>query len=147
MGMITGGDEARAASGGSMLADINVTPLVDVMLVLLVIFMVTAPLLQQGVEVALPKTSAPGLKSAGETTLIVTVDKNAQVFMAREPVDLEALGAKLQKIVANNPDKQVFLKADKDVPYGAVVRVMATIRKAGVTKLGMVTQPGDEAKP
>ena len=147
MGMNTGGDEARVSSGGTMLADINVTPLVDVMLVLLVIFMVTAPLLQQGVEVALPKTSAPGLKSAGETTLIVTVDKDSQVFMAREPVDLGALGAKLQKIVANNPDKQVFLKADRDVPYGAVVRVMATIRKAGVTRLGMVTQPGDEASP
>ncbi len=147
MGMLTGGDESRASSGGTMLAEINVTPLVDVMLVLLVIFMVTAPLLQQGVEVVLPKTSAPGLKSAGETTLIVTVNKEQQVFMAREPVDLEVLGNKLQKIVANNPDKQVFLKADREVPYGSVVQVMATIRKAGVTRLGMVTQPGDEARP
>ena len=147
MGMLSGEDASRVSSGGTVMAEINVTPLVDVMLVLLVIFMVTAPLLQQGVEVALPKTSAPGLKSAGETTLIVTINKEQQVFMAREPVDLAALGTKLQKIVANNPDKQVFLKADRDVPYGAVVRVMATIRKAGVTRLGMVTQPGDEAKP
>jgi len=147
MGMSVGGDEARVATGGAMMAEINVTPLVDVMLVLLVIFMVTAPLLQQGVEVTLPKATAPGLKSAGETTLIITIKKDRGVFMAGEPTNHVELGNKLQKIVANNTNKQVFLKADKDVPYGDVVKIMATIRKAGVAKLGMVTQPGDEAEP
>jgi biopolymer transport protein TolR len=145
--MSTGGGDGGSFGSGPMLSEINITPLVDVMLVLLIIFMVTTPLLQQGVEVALPKASAPGMKGA-DTTLIVTVRKDQKIFMAKEEVDLKALGDKLQAVVANNPDKQVFLKADKEVPYGAVVQVMATVRKAGVTKLGMVTQPGEgEAAP
>jgi len=146
--MSTGGDGGNnhSLSSGSMMADINITPLVDVMLVLLIIFMVTTPLMQQGVEVALPKAAAPGLKSA-ETTLIITVDKEQRIFMAREQVDLAKLSESLQAMVAQNPDKQVFLKADQEVPYGLVAQAMAAIKQAGVTKLGMVTQPGDGAAP
>lgn len=150
MGMSTGGDQGGHGtfnSGGNMMAEINVTPLVDVMLVLLIIFMVTAPLMQQGVEVALPKASSKGLNTSQETQLVVSVDKAGQIYMASEPKTLDEMGSALQQIVVNNPDKQVLLKADKDVPYGSVAQVMAAIRRAGVTRLGMVTQPGEGTAP
>lgn len=127
------------------MAEINVTPLVDVMLVLLIIFMVTAPLLQQGVEVALPKASAPAMKADTETSLVISVARDGAITMANEGVDLKKLGESLQAIVANNPNKQVLLRADQSVPYGVVAQVMAEARRAGVQRLGMVTQPADGA--
>ena len=148
MGMSSGGGGGDDRGGhfhssGSMMAEINVTPLVDVMLVLLIIFMVTAPLMQQGVEVALPKASAPAMKTDTETSLVISVGADGAIFMAKEAVSLDKLGTSLQQIIVNNPQKQVLLKADKNVPYGVVAQVMATVRQAGVQWLGMVTQPGE----
>ena len=144
MGMSAGSGDSGGGghfnSSGSMMAEINVTPLVDVMLVLLIIFMVTAPLMQQGVEVSLPKARAQSIASDADTNLVVSVQKDGKIFMmSQSPMVLGELEAKLQAIVANNPNKQVLLKADKDVPYGTVAQVMAGIRRAGVSRLGMVT--------
>ena len=129
--------------GGGMLSDINVTPLVDVMLVLLIIFMVTAPLLQQGMSVELPRTtseSMPGDKS----TLVVSITQDAEIFMLKTQVTREELSVKLSAIAEANPNKEIFLKADSRVAYGDVAAVMGIIRQAGLSKLGIVTQPGEE---
>ena len=125
-----------------MLSEINVTPLVDVMLVLLIIFMVTAPLLQQGMSVNLPQARTEAMPG-DETTLVVSVTAEGQLFMMKNEVTLDELGVKLGAIAKTNPDKEIFLKADAEVPHGKVVAVMATIQQAGLTRLGVVTQPGD----
>jgi biopolymer transport protein TolR len=132
-------------SEGSLLAQINVVPLVDVMLVLLVIFMVTAPILQQGISVDLPQAKA-GALSGEEEQLVVTVDKKGGVFLNDTAVTIDDLTAKLQAISRLKPDKQVFLRADRTVPYGEVVRVMAAVRGAGIQSLGMVTELPTEPK-
>jgi len=121
----------------SVLSEINVTPFVDVMLVLLVIFMVTAPLLQQGVDVNLPKAKGKDLPPEERITLIVK--KGGFIYMNENPVSLAEMGDKLRAISKLNPN--VFLKADKDVPYGFVVEVMGEIKEAGIEKLGMITEP------
>ena len=130
------------AGGGNheLMSEINVTPFVDVMLVLLIIFMVTAPMMMQGVDVALPQATAEPLPTK-EQHLIITVDREQKVFINDFQVDLEFLGKKLQAILRGRTDRDVFLKADRDIPYGTVVRVMAEIKEAGVEKLGMVTDP------
>jgi biopolymer transport protein TolR len=122
---------------GSM-SEINVTPFVDVMLVLLIIFMVTAPMLQQGVDVDLPKTKPSPIK-IDEERLVVTVTKTQNIYINRKGFTVKELQKKLTKIREANPGKEVFLRADKNVPYGIVVQVMAAIREAGISKLGMVT--------
>jgi biopolymer transport protein TolR len=127
-------------SNSHFMSDINVTPLVDVMLVLLIIFMVTAPMMMQGVSVSLPKTTSKTLPSEKEH-LIITVDRNQQIYINDYKVELEALQAKLQKIYEGRSDEKVYLRADKSVPYGVVVRVMSEVKNAGVEKLGMVTEP------
>ncbi len=124
------------------MSEINVTPFVDVMLVLLIIFMVTAPMMMQGVDVSLPQVSAAPLDTQLEH-LIITIDKANQVFINDYQVDLETLKPKLQKILQGRTDPEVFIKADKDIVYGTVVQVMAAIRDAGVDKVGMVTLPSD----
>ncbi len=125
---------------GSFMSDINVTPLVDVMLVLLIIFMVTAPMMMQGVDVALPEATAEPLESEKEH-LIITINKENQVFISDFQVTIDFLAEKLEKILEGRSDREVYLKADKDISYGTVVRVMAEIKGAGVEKLGMVTEP------
>lgn len=122
------------------LSDINVTPLVDVMLVLLIIFMVTAPLMQQGIDVNLPKAKGKELASE-EERIIVTVTKGNKIYINKNLIELSELGKKLQKIYERRADKEIFLKADKDIPFGFVVRTMAEIRSAGIEKLGMITEP------
>jgi len=122
---------------GSM-SEINVTPFVDVMLVLLIIFMVTAPMLQQGVDVDLPKTKPSPIK-IDEERLVVTVTRTKNVYINKRSFAVKDLKKKLEKIREANPGKEVFLRADKNVPYGFVVEVMAAIKEAGISKLGMVT--------
>jgi len=122
------------------MAEINVTPLVDVMLVLLIIFMVTAPMLTQGVDVNLPKASSKALRG-DEERLIITVDANSRVFVGKQPVEFNRLEGVLREIVARRTDRQVFFRADRAVPYGFVVKVIAEVRNSGIEKLGMVTEP------
>ena len=127
------------------MADINVTPLVDVMLVLLIIFMVTAPMMTQGVDVALPETTGESIESEKEP-LIITVDRNHDIFISDFKVPLDGIREKLTKVLEGRKDGDVLLRADKTIPYGMVVQVMAEAKAAGIEKLGMVTDP-TESKP
>ena len=125
----------------STLSQINVTPFVDVMLVLLIIFMVTVPMMEKGLDVNLPEVeNAPNLSTVKEP-LIVTIDRKGGITIGRAQVANPAkLTPVLQQILLERQDKAVFLEADRDVPYGQVVQVMAAIRRAGVERLGMVAQ-------
>ena len=123
-----------------LMSDINVTPFVDVMLVLLVIFMVTAPMMMQGVDVALPETTSEPLIAKKEN-LIITINKENQIYINDYQVALDFLQEKLIKIFEGREDREVYLRADKDIPYGVVVRVMSEIKGAGIEQLGMVTEP------
>ena len=125
-----------------LMSEINVTPLVDVMLVLLIIFMVTAPMMMQGVDVALPETTSEPL-SAEKEHLVISIDPKGQIYINEFQVSLDVLGGKLAKILEGKPDKEAYLRADKNITYGTVVRVMAEIKAAGIDKLGMVTVPLD----
>ena len=129
----------RDSGDRGTMSQINVTPLVDVMLVLLVIFMVTAPMMQQGVQVNLPKAETKSL-SPKEDTLVVSVDKSGKTFINTNEVQADQLKDKLNSMLAGREKREVFLKADSSVPYGEVVRVMAQIKGAGVERLGMVTE-------
>ena len=127
------------------MAEINVTPLVDVMLVLLIIFMVTAPMLQMGIDVNLPRVKAKSIDVA-EEKLVLTINAAKEIFLNRAKVPLGELGTKLEHIFAARIDREVYLRADRNVPYGYVVEVMAEVRKAGVDKLGMITEPPQETR-
>ncbi len=134
---------ALETNSDRLMSDINVTPFVDVMLVLLIIFMVTAPMMLQGVDVALPEATSKPLESQKEN-IVVTIDKNQQVHINDFAVEVDFLGEKLASILESRPDREVYFRADKEVPYGIVARVMAEIKNAGVEKLGMVTVPLEE---
>ncbi len=122
------------------LSEINVTPFVDVMLVLLIIFMVTAPMMHQGIDVDLPETSTLPLRVTDEP-LILTVKKSGATFVGRKEIQPEDLKEKLAAIFEGRDSKELFLRADKAAPYGAVVKALAAAREAGASKLGMVTEP------
>ena len=122
------------------LAEINVTPFVDVMLVLLIIFMVTAPMMQQGVDVDLPKTTTQPLRMQDEP-LVLTIQKEGKFYLGRSEVPVAELATKLEAIFEGRDSKEIFLRADSEAPYGVVVQGLAAAREAGATKLGMVTEP------
>ena len=124
----------------NLISDINVTPLVDVMLVLLIIFMVTAPMMIHGVKVNLPVTESKSIKSK-EDPLILSITKKRLIFIENYNVTLDALRGKLKKIVANRAGNEILLQADKDVPYGFVMKVMSKVKEAGISKVGMITEP------
>ena len=124
------------------LAEINVTPLVDVMLVLLIIFMVTAPLMTSGVSVDLPKTNAQPLNSDSEP-LTVSIKADGTIFLQDQAVDIGDVVAKLQAIAQNNPERRIFVRGDKDLAYGRIMEVMGTITQGGFTKVALLAeQPG-----
>jgi len=125
------------------ISDINVTPLVDVILVLLIIFMVTAPMLQMGIDVNLPRVKAKTV-DVGEEKLILTISNKEEIFINKYKTSITGLKTKLESIFSSRIDREIFMRADKEVPYGFVVRVMSEVRKAGVDKLGMITESPKE---
>jgi len=130
----------RPGSTHRPLSEINVTPFVDVMLVLLIIFMVTAPMMQQGIDVDLPETTTQNLRIQDEP-LVLTVKKGGEYFLGRREIPEAELSDKLAAILKGLDRKEIFLRADKGARYGAVVKALAAARRAGATKLGMVTEP------
>jgi biopolymer transport protein TolR len=122
-----------------VMADINVTPLVDVMLVLLIIFMITAPMLHQGIEVALPRAEAQNLQMRTEDPLILSIDRGGVVYLKDSPVDIADLVGQLKGLMSERGDDSVFLKGDRDVPYGRVIEVLDTLHRGGIVHVGMVT--------
>lgn len=127
------------------MAEINVTPFVDVMLVLLIIFMVTAPMLSMGIDVNLPRVQAKSVDVA-EEKLVLTISESKDIYLNKNKLALGDLNAKLKAIFSSRIDREIFLRADRNVPYGFVVEVMSEVRKAGVDKLGMITDPPEETK-
>ena len=137
----------RRARGGrrAPMSEINVTPLVDVMLVLLIIFMVAAPMLSMGIDVNLPRVKSKTVDLA-EEKLILSINENKEIFLNKTRMSLQDLNTKLAAIFEQRVDREIFLRADKNVSYGFVVEVMSEIRKAGVDKLGMITEPPEDMK-
>ena len=136
--------ETGSRKGRVLMSQINVTPFVDVMLVLLIIFMVTAPMMQAGLDVNLPKVEAAAVNSQDEP-LVVTIDRAKRVYLNGRQFKRKELTEKLAAIAAENKDRMVLLRADEAVPYGIVMGAMADIRKAGIIKVGMMTDP-EEAR-
>lgn len=132
--------DSSSQRDSTTISQINVTPLVDVMLVLLVIFMVTAPIIQQGVQVNLPQTRSSAIPGT-EEHLVVTVAKNGRVYLNDNAMSLAELGAKLRAVRKLDANKQIYLRADQDVRYGTVMQTIAEIKQAGIERLGMVTRP------
>lgn len=127
------------------IADINVTPMVDVMLVLLVVFMITAPMLATGVAVTLPKVRAEQLPTENQRPLVVTVDKDGKAYVGLEdtPVEMKDLAPMLKALAENNMEKRVYVRADQATPYGAVVTVLALLQNAGFTNAGLPVDPNE----
>jgi biopolymer transport protein TolR len=130
------GGESRL---GPALAEINITPFVDVVLVLLVIFLITAPMMLGGIDVRVPKTETRSIQP--EERLVLTVTRERGVFLENQPISLDRLSKVLSGMVKRNPKAAVFLKADETVAYGVVMKVMDVIKKAGIDRVGMVTEP------
>ncbi|MFQ5441250.1 MAG: protein TolR [Thermodesulfobacteriota bacterium] len=124
----------------NFMSQINVTPFVDVMLVLLIIFMITAPMMQSGIDVKLPKVTAAAIDTKDEP-LIITIDRKKRLYLGDTLMSRGRLTKKLRAIRRARKESMVLLKADKTVPYGSVVSVIADIRRAGIEKIGMVTEP------
>jgi len=132
-------------SDNRVMSDINVTPLVDVILVLLIIFMVTAPMMQQGIDVDLPQTTSKPIEGQ-EERLVITINSKQEVFINQEKVSPLLLRRRLEQSAAAKFNREVLLRADRGVPYGFVVQTMAEIKNAGIEKLGMVTDPLEERR-
>ncbi len=127
------------------MAEINVTPLVDVVLVLLIIFMVTAPMLQMGIDVNLPKVKSKSI-DVTEEKLVLTINGAKEIYINKNRISLSDLRIKLENIFSSRIDREIFMRADKSIPYGFVIEVMSEVRKAGVDKLGMITEPPEESR-
>jgi len=140
-----GGRRRRRSSGHVPMAEINVTPFVDVMLVLLIMFMVAAPLLTVGVPIELPETKSNPLQGDNEP-LTVTVQPDGKVYLQETEIDLDTLVPKLQAIVKNGFQERIFVRGDKAVDYGKVMQVMGVLNKAGFKRIGLVTAPDDATK-
>jgi len=136
MAFTTGSGQTR-----SSLAEINITPLVDVVLVLLVIFMITEPVLQSGIEVTVPKTRT--VKVITEQRMVVTIDRDQQIFLNDKPINIHDLPAKLQQGGGDSAHKAIYLRSDERVPFGAVATVMDAVKQSGITNVSIVTQPLD----
>jgi biopolymer transport protein ExbD/biopolymer transport protein TolR len=128
----------------SSLADINVTPLVDVVLVLLIIFMVTAPVLQSGIEVSVPKTKT--VKEITEERLVITIDKEQKVFLGNDPVNINEIGQRIRSKVRDPEGQAIYIRSDENVPFGAFATVMDAVKQAGFGNVSIVTQPIQSAK-
>ena len=124
---------------GRTLSEINVTPFVDVVLVLLIIFMITAPVLQSGIEVSVPKTKT--VKEITEERLVITIDRSQRVYLGNEPVNIHQVGAKLREKIRDPESQAVFLRSDENVPFGAFAAVMDAVKQAGITNVSIVTEP------
>ena len=133
-----------AANGRTQtsISDINVTPLVDVVLVLLIIFMVTAPVLQSGIEVNVPKTRT--VKEITEERMVISINKQQRVFLGNDPVNINEIKSKLRQKIRDPQNQSVFIRADEDVPFGAFATVMDAVKGAGITNVSIVTQPLDQ---
>jgi biopolymer transport protein TolR len=142
---------ALHVGGGSdpdepILSEINVTPLVDVMLVLLVIFMITAPMLHQGIEVALPNAEAENLPLRVEDPLVLSITRDGIVYLRETPIHPSQLVERLLPVLEARQDRSVFLKGDRDVPYGNVIEVLDLLRRGGITQIGMITEREEERR-
>lgn len=139
MGMSSGGGNKSRAT----LSEINVTPLVDVMLVLLIMFMVTTPLMQQGIEVDLPKTSSSGVE-LNEEPFVLVISSNQKMTVAKQKVEMADLRSKVKAIFETRKSKQIYIQADRKVDYGFVAEAMAEIRAAGIFNIGLITLPKEQ---
>ena len=144
--MVSNQRQMHSDSGGYIppqaMNEINVTPMVDVMLVLLIIFMVSAPLMQQGVQVDVPKTDSMPL-SEQEEQIVLVVTRDGSIQINENKIPLKVLSGKLRAIFKGRKNKEIFIQADRNVPYGTVATVMSTVQLAGISRIGMVTQPKD----
>ncbi len=138
----TFGRVSSSASVPTTLSEINVTPLVDVMLVLLIIFMISAPLMQQGIQVDLPKATAGSMNESPQQ-LILSIKKDRQIYLGENLLKSGTLYLKLQAIVAAKPQIEVVIEGDQNVEYGFIARVMAEVKRAGIRRVGLATGPGD----
>ena len=135
MGVMSGGGHR----GQRAMADINVTPFVDVVLVLLIIFMVTAPILQSGIEVNVPKTKT--VKEISEERLVITIDKQQRVFLGNDPININAIPDQLRSRVRDPQNRIIYLRSDESVPFGAFASVMDAVKQSGITNVSIVTEP------
>ena len=136
---------AFTASSGhtrTSLAEINITPLVDVVLVLLIIFMVTAPVLQSGIDVSVPKTRT--VRQITEERTVITINKDQRVFLGNDAVNINEIGTKLRQKVRDPRNQFIFVRADENVPFGAFATVMDAVKQSGITNVSIVTQPLDQ---
>jgi biopolymer transport protein ExbD/biopolymer transport protein TolR len=123
----------------SSLSDINVTPFVDVVLVLLIIFMVTAPVLQSGIEVQVPRTRT--VKQISEERLVISINREQQVFLNNDPVNINQIGAKIHDKIRDPEGQSIYIRADENVPFGAFATVMDAVKSSGISNVSIVTQP------